>query len=265
MSSVATLTPEQLRNRFFMEAAPHWHIYTGATGKTMLSKFRDDDNTITEEEKVTYSWMQLEELFRTIDHGYGRIVLRKNPSDNLHLSPQYFITWGRADQNAIGNAISPSTIRNTGGSMEGVFYEKILQMQENAHKQQMELMTSLMQAKFEKERLEEAVEGMGSPSMSEELIRGGVDILKGLVMQPRMQQSTAQLGTLGTEPATEQKTERPFSVDQVVADASVLKQVLPQYHPNDVIRAITLFAQGNPSQAGQYISMLMAQITGNGG
>lgn len=260
--NVATLNIEQLKNRFFLENAPHWWLYN-IRGKELLGKFRDDDSTVSDEEKTLYSWLQLEQLLQDFRYGTGKIVLKKNPSDNIHNSPQLHVAWGQKADNVIG---STTTAYNGGGGNMEAMYEKILQMQEKSHQQQLDLVTKLMETRFDKERLEEAIEGMASPSVSEELLRGGLDILKGVVMQPRPQ---GQLGTLSMEgenpnPTSQNSTlpptDRPFSVDQVVADAAVIKQALPQYNPNDVIRAIALFAHKNPDQAANYIGMLMQTV-----
>ncbi|MEM6772165.1 MAG: hypothetical protein AAF597_16445, partial [Bacteroidota bacterium] len=101
-----TLTIEALRERFFLEKSPYWTVHNASRPSELISKYRHDENyAVTEQELVIFSWMQLEELFINLRSGYGKIVLRKNPSDNVKNSPTLYVRWG-ADAGA-GKAVLP--------------------------------------------------------------------------------------------------------------------------------------------------------------
>ncbi|MEL6356234.1 MAG: hypothetical protein AAFQ37_04795 [Bacteroidota bacterium] len=91
---IAPLHINQLRDRFFLEAAPFWWLSNASRQKELLGKFRDDDPSVDGEEKLLYSWMQLEELLATIPYGHARVILKKNVSDNVANSPTLYVKWG---------------------------------------------------------------------------------------------------------------------------------------------------------------------------
>ncbi|MEL6275043.1 MAG: hypothetical protein AAFU03_08075, partial [Bacteroidota bacterium] len=132
------------------------------------------------------------------------------------------------------------------------------------HEREMDMIKTLMESNFQNKVLEAEIEGMGQSSMSEELLRGGLDIVRQMVAKP---QQPAALGTLGQStseptPTREQGAEsrRPFSVDQALQDIGVIRQCMPDYHTNDVLRALALFAKEQPDQAKTYIGMLIQSL-----
>lgn len=257
MRGVAALNIDQLQLRFQLEESPYWWLYNGHRAKEVIGKFRPEAaGYASPEEKMLDSWMQLEELIKTIPHGYGRVVLKKNATDNISSSITHFVSWGKA-QNG-GASIGSSSTTNINNE---AMFERLMTMQQAAHEREMELMTKLLETKHHNENLNAAIEGMGEPSMSEELLRGGLDILKTMVRPT----SPAMLGTAGVAeeqpaPPPTGETNRPFSTDQALADIGVIKAKLPGYHPNDVLRALALFCHQQPQEAHQYIGMLIKQV-----
>ncbi|MEM6397781.1 MAG: hypothetical protein AAF741_15640 [Bacteroidota bacterium] len=265
--SIASLTPEQLRQRFFLEESPYWWLQNATRKNELIGKFRDDDPEVrSSEEKLLYSWMQLEELLQTIPFGYGRVVLKKNPTDNIANSPQLYVSWGQTQ-----GKTSSAVLSGTGGQYLDMerFYERMLTFQQKAHETQMEQMKTLMQMGFEKEQLEAEIEGLQEPGMNEMFLKEGMGLLRTVLAKPR---PAGQLGTLGegseapasgTKPtASTAEGNRPFSMDQAIGDINVIRKSLPGHHPNDVLRALALFCQSSPGQAESYITMLIQQVNG---
>ncbi|MEO0733391.1 MAG: hypothetical protein AAFZ52_11190 [Bacteroidota bacterium] len=264
----STLNKEGLRRRFFLEEAAHWWAYDMARRKTMVSKFRDNDPVLTDEEKLMYSWLQLEELMDEYQSGHFLVVLKKNASDNANKSPNVYVKWGADAGARLGSSAVPG--RPGVPSTESALMERIFQMQEQNHRDQMDLVKQLLTERHTRENLEDQIEGIANApaGISESLLQGGLDILKTMV-QPQ----PATMGALGVggqappspegaaagdiPPQPSQDGPRPFSLDQAIADINVIRQALPNRHVNDVIRALAVFAANSPGQADQYLGMLI--------
>jgi hypothetical protein len=125
---------------------------------------------------------------------------------------------------------------------------------------------------------EAEIEGLLQPGMQEQLLAGGIEILKGMVNKP-----VPQLGTMGAAPdygpgpgpdravqpptapaaappSGNAATARPLDLNQAFADLSILAQHVPNIHPNDVLRAVVLFAQKDPGEAEMYLTMLINKV-----
>lgn len=282
---LASLSVEQLHNRFMLEEAPYWWLYN-ATRKELIGKFQDnDEDVVSDEERLLYAWMQLEELLNTIPYGRAKIILKKNKTDNVQNSPTLYVQWGAAPGKAgIGSSLAPAFAQNDSSmlmtllNMQEKANEREAIAREAAHAREMETMRSLLEAKFHAQSLEAEIEGMGAPTMSEELLRGVVDIAKTMMMRPAA--PAAALGTAGQgsgekidaplppPPVHEGQDlpgQRRFSVDLALQHISVIRKNLPEYNVNDVIEALALFTQQQPDQARHVIGMLMPQKNGNAG
>ncbi|MEM9529188.1 MAG: hypothetical protein AAGA31_21440, partial [Bacteroidota bacterium] len=261
----STLNLEQLRQRFFLEESPFWWAYDANRRNATVSKFRDNDPVLTDEEKLMYSWMQLEELIQMYQTGHFKVVLKKNSGDNVSKSPTYHVKWGAAAGAGIG---SSTAMVNAQKVSEVALMERMFQLQEQNHRDQMEMMKQLLTERHTRENLEDQIEGMNSagPGISESLLHGGLDILKSM-----LRPVPAQVGTLETAgtvpppnsaggeipPQPSSDGARPFSLDQAIADIGIIRNALPNRHVNDVIRAIAVFAHNSPAQADQYLGMLI--------
>ncbi|MFT6001231.1 MAG: hypothetical protein ACI81P_003700 [Neolewinella sp.] len=280
MSSLASLSVEQLHNRFMLEKAPYWWLYN-ATRKEKIGNFIDDDESvISEEERLLYAWLQLEELLNTIEYGRAKVILKKNKSDNVQNSTTLYVQWGTQPGRAsIGSSSSfaPASAHNNSNmllqmlQMQEKNFERQEAAREAAHAREMGTMQQLLEAKFTAQTLESEIEGMGGSTISEDLLRGFVDIAKTMVMRPG--QPAAALGTLGqgsgdqiTAPAPPSITEegqaeppghRRFSVDLALQHIAVIRKNLPEHNVNDVIEALALFTQQQPDQARNVLGMLM--------
>lgn len=288
---IASLSPEQLEARFMLEEAPHWWLQSVTRGKKTLGKFREADHYASDEERLLDAWMQLEELLQTIPYGRADVILKKNKSDNVQNSVTLTVQWGNAPQRAgraaIGSSLAPA---HSAGSVtasaqnDGNMLLYMLEMQkeankreaearEAAHAREMETMRSLLETKFHAQSLEAEIEGMGQPSLNEELIRSVVDIGKAYLMRPPTL-PPAQLGTAGQgsgqvidpppPPEVDAEGNRPgerrFSVDLALQHISVVRKNLPEYHINDVLHALALFTQQQPDQAKSTVTMLMQMV-----
>ncbi|MEM9929929.1 MAG: hypothetical protein AAF840_08935 [Bacteroidota bacterium] len=278
---LASLSVEQLHNRFMLEKSPYWWLYN-ATRKEKIGNFIDDDaSVVSDEERLLYSWMQLEELLNTIAYGRAKVVLKKNKSDNVQNSTTLYVQWGKSPGRSpsIGSTgFSPAAAHNNSDmllqmlQMQEKNFERQEAAREAAHAREMATMQQLLEAKFTAANLEAEIEGMGAPTMSEELLRGFVDIAKTMVMRPAAPPPQAALGTLGQgsgeqvpapapAPTPDSSGELPghrrFSVDKALQHIQIIRKNLPEYHVNDVIEALALFTQQQPDQARHVLSMLM--------
>jgi hypothetical protein len=278
---VASLSIEGLEKRFFLEEAPHWWAYNATRSKDLLGKFREGESYASDEERLLDGWMQLEELLQTIPYGRARIILKKSASANVSQSPTLTVQWGKAPARAgIGSTspFAPASAHNNSDmllqmlQMQEKNFERQEASRESAHAREMATMQQLLEAKFTAQSLEAEIEGMGGSTISEDLLRGFVDIAKTMVMRPG--QPAAALGTLGQgsgeqvpvpEPPTppqgdgqgELPGHRRFSVDKALQHIQVIRKNLPEYHVNDVIEALALFTQNQPDQARNVLGMLM--------
>lgn len=268
---MAPLTIEQLRNRFQLEAAPYWHLYDAKRSGTLITKYRDDDPSLTDEEKLEWSWEQLYEVLEMSPAGHAKVVLKTSPSANASKSSTYFVKWG---QDHVGGRIG-STLPSTAATTEVKMMERMMAMMAESHKTQMDMMKDVLTERFQRQSLEEQIEGMGASSMGEQMLMGGLDIIKTMVATPRPQAALGTASAAGTVPPRPQQSEagsppppaeeqpagaRPFSMDEAIHDISVMRRLMPEYHPNDVLKALAMFAAANPGQAKQYIGMLIQQI-----
>jgi len=276
---LAPLTVEQLSNRFMLEKSPHWWAYR-AGSRDVVGKFREEEDYASDEEKLLDGWMQLEELINTHAHGKLKVVLKKNKSDNLDKSITLHVKWGAAPGRAgagIGASTSyaPAFAPNPNDmllqmlTMQEKNFERQEASREAAHAREMATMQQLLEAKFTAQSLEAEIEGMGGSSISEDLLRGFIDVAKTMVMRPA---APAALGTIGQgsneqipspempppPPAAEEKPgHRQFSVDLALRHIAVIRKNIPDYHVNDVIEALALYTQEQPEQAKQMLGMLM--------
>lgn len=278
---VASLSIEGLEKRFFLEEAPHWWAYNATRSKDLLGKFREGESYASDEERLLDGWLQLEELLSTIPYGRARIILKKSASANVSQSPTLTVQWGKAPARAgIGSTspFAPASAHNNSDmllqmlQMQEKNFERQEAAREAAHAREMATMQQLLEAKFNAQSLEAEIEGMGGSTISEDLLRGFVDIAKTMVMRPAA--PAAALGTLGQGsgeqvPAPEAPAasradgqeelpgHRRFSVDKALQHIQVIRKNLPEYHVNDVIEALALFTQQQPDQARNVLGMLM--------
>lgn len=262
-----TLTVEQFRSRFFLEESPHWTVHNASRSSELMGRYRPDKEFArTPEEVLIYSWMQLEEFFTTFSSGMGKVILRKNPSDNKTSSPTMYVRWGSHMGGAAGAGIG-----NTGSVMhtDQPSWAMMFQLQEKNHEKQLEMVTRMIELRHEKEQMEAEIEGMGAPTLQQTLITKGIDIASAVLMGNMGSLPQGQLGTLGEGPAPqpapdpeadgEAPAARPVSFDQLRLAAEMI-QANVNYHPNDVISAIALFCQQKPTEAAGYIGMLISQV-----
>lgn len=262
-----TLSVEQFRNRFFLEESPHWTVHNATRSSELMGRYHaDKEFARTPEEVMIYSWMQLEEFFAAFSTGMGKVILRKNPSDNKVHSPTMYVRWGTQLGAAAGAGIGNSSMGMTNDQPS---WAMMFQLQEKNHAKHLEMVKDMIHLQHEKEQMEAEIEGMGAPSLQETLITKGIDIASAVLMGGMAPLPQGQLGTLGEGPTPEvnQVTEgeetppaaRPISFDQLRLAAEMI-QTNVSYHPNDVISAIALFCQQKPTEAAGYIGMLISQV-----
>ena len=261
-----TLSVEQFRSRFFLEESPHWTVHNATRSSELMGRYRPDKEFArTPEEVMIYSWMQLEEFFATFSSGMGKVILRRNPSDNKINSPTMYVRWGHSLGAAAGAGIgNVSSGVNTDQPSWGMMFA----LQEKNHEKHLEMVKDMIHLRHEKEQMEAEIEGMGEPSLQQTLITKGIDIASAVLMGNMASLPQGQLGTLGEGPAPDpasQETEkvpplqRPISHDQLSAAAEMIRANV-NYHPNDVINAIALLCQQKPTEAAGYIGMLISQV-----
>lgn len=251
----ASLTVQQLKDRFFLEQAPYWWAYDARKRNECRSKFRSEED-IPKEELLEWSWLQLEELISVHPSGHFRIVLKKSPNENTQNAPTYYVRWGQQEAGQIASSQSIAPVGNQWGQM--------MQMQQQFFEQLLRRERELAELRYENRRLEDDLNSAETPSIQHELLREGVGLLKGFVSRPRIQQPGA-LGTAGQRPQelppeSSSGSGRPVSVDHLIQDAGATQKALPEYHVNDIYRAIRLFAEQQPDQARTYLGMLIQQL-----
>lgn len=266
---LAPLSIDQFHRRFLQEASPHWWAYDAHRKREVVAKFRDDDPDMDDsDEKIEYSWLQLEELFQTHPYGHLMIVAKTSPTANKEKSATFYVKWGDSSQPsnyAAGRGVASTTQQN--GAMPGwQMFQFMLQQQQQFYDQLLKNQGENARLNFENQRLAEAIEGAEAPSMQQELLKEGIGVLKTMMSAPRIQpnQQTAALGTVGQKPRqeTEQAApdRRPVSLDMIMADVTLIRNSLPGYHINDVIKALAMFASQNPQQAELFIGPMIQQI-----
>lgn len=258
----ASLSVEQLGDRFQVERCPYWFVYNASRSKEMMAKFREDSDTpLTKDELMAESWTQLEYFLITHPGGHGRVVLKGSPSANVSTSPQLYVKWGSVAE----NKGSVAGIGNSSPNNNATMIDKLLKMQERHFEQRMADKDRLIELVLENRNLESAVEGLQEPSMQEELLKGGIEIAKTIFGSPR---PTPSLGTAGDGSFEQSKPEsnnsakgRPFSIDQALSDLGVVRKNLSDdHHINDVVRALALLFHQKPQEANTYVSMLINQV-----
>src|SRR5690606_5210745 len=119
---------------------------------------------------------------------------------------------------------------------------------------------------YENQNLSAELEGTQEPSMQQTLLKEVIGLLKpGSTPQPQV----AALGTAGQRTqsapaganAGKAKTS-PVSLDAVMVDLNTIKSSLPEFHLNDVTRALSLFVQQNTDMAKNFIAGLINQMNG---
>jgi hypothetical protein len=274
MAAFTTLTVEQFMHRFFIEESPYWMIHNAHRSRELMTKFRPDtDGAITPDELLDYSWMQFQMFVEQSPGGLGKVTLKKNASDNNSNSPTYYVQWGAAAGAGIGSVSLP------GSSGVDAQTQMMLSLQREMFEGRIKDMKDIMELTHSNNQKEAEIEGLLQPGMQEQLLAGGIEILKGMVNKP-----SPQLGTMGAAPdygpgpgpdrpavqapaapaaappTGSAATARPLDLNQAFTDLSVLAQHVPNIHPNDILRAVVLFAQKDPGQAESYINMLINQV-----
>lgn len=277
MAAFTTYTVEQFMHHFFREEAPYWTLHNAHRSRELMTKFRGDtDGVITPEELLDYSWMNFTEFVERSPGGLGKMTLKKNISDNNSISPVYYVQWGAAAGAGIAGIGNVSLPGSSGGLSNET--NMMLSLQREMFEGRIKDMKDIMELTHSVNQKEAEIEGLLEPGIQQQLLAGGIDILKGLVNKP-----TPQLGTMGASPdygpgpgptrtqeatdavptppaAGSVATSRPLSMDQAYNDLAVLAQLVPDIHPNDALRAIVLFAQADPAQAKSYLTMLINQV-----
>lgn len=277
MAAFSTLTVEQFMHRFFIEESPYWFLHNAHRSRELMTKFRpDQDGVITPEELLDYSWMQFQMFVEQSPGGTGKVTLKRNPSDNNTNSPTYYVQWGAAAGAGIAG-IGKVGLPQAGGLSTET--QMMLNLQREMFEGRIKDMKDIMELTQAVNQKEAEIEGLMEPGIQQQLLAGGIDILKGLVNKP-----AAQLGTMGASPdcgpgtgpnpsadhsapapaaappSGSAATSRPLDLNQAFADLSVLAQYVPDIHPNDVLRAVVLFAQQDPAQASTYLTMLINKV-----
>jgi len=277
MAAFSTLTVEQFMHRFFIEESPYWMIHNAHRSRELMTKFRPDtDGAITPEELLDYSWMQFQMFVEQSPGGLGKVTLKKNISDNNSNSPTYYVQWGAAAGAGIAGVGNVSLSGSSGGVDAQT--QMMLNLQREMFEGRIKDMKDIMELTHANNQKDAEIEGLLQPGMQEQLLAGGIEILKGIVNKP-----APQLGTMGAAPdwgpgagpdrpeqpdpapavappSGSAATARPLDLNQAFTDLSVLAQHVPNIHPNDVLRAVVLFAQKDPAQAETYIKMLITQV-----
>ncbi|MEM9525800.1 MAG: hypothetical protein AAGA31_04275 [Bacteroidota bacterium] len=284
---IASLTIAQLEERFFLEKAPYWWAYHASRAKDKIGQFREGEEYASDEEKLLDAWMQLEELFKTIEYGRAKVVMKtsQNATSGITLTVQWGQAPARPGRPGIGTTShAPAAAQNNNMllymlEMQKEANAREAQAREAAHAREMETMRALLETKFRAENLEAEIEGMGEPSMSEELMRGFIDIAKTMVGRPALPPPAAALGTLGqgdSEPIApppprdsdpgnpDPPGQRKFSVDLALQHIAVIRKNMPEYHINDILHGLALFTEHQTDQAKTYLGMMLQSVSHEG-
>ena len=261
-SALPPLSISSFKHRFYLEGCPYWWAYDARNSKNMVAKFRNDDTSLNEEDLLEYSWMQLEEMFNEYGYGHVKIVAKKSPTSNAERSPTMFVQWGQAPGVTHGH-------KNGGVAGAGMF-NQMMQMQQMHFQQMMDMQNRIND--FQRERaVEEALAGVEGPSWQERLLEESIGLVKDVVggspkIKPESEQ--AALGTMGSRSKKKVEKEsgqrKRFSLDAGLPYLKMIFDALPQYDPNDIIKALALFSKQNQDQANQVIGGLIAQLQGDG-
>lgn len=271
---LAPLTIDQFHRRFLQEGAPYWWAHDAHRKSEVVAKFRDDEPDLNDEDKLEYSWLQLEELFQTHPYGHLKVVAKTSPTSNKGNSPTLYVKWGDGQPASYGSGRNQPQIgyQNTGQGMGGwQMFQFMLQQQQQFYQQLLKNQDENARLNFENQRLAEAIEGAEEPSMQETLLKEGIGLLKTFVAQPTIQpQQQAALGTMGQKPKEIAEDKQPtggqrlVSLDAIMADINLIRNSLPDYHINDIIRALALFSSQNKEQAAMLLGPMISQLKQNG-
>lgn len=261
------LTPESFRNKFMLSNAPYWWAYNARNKKEMVDKFRNDDEQLSGEALLHYSWMQIEEMIESYPFGHIMFVLKTSPSANVDQSPKVYVKWG--EDQAIGS--SRQKMATQQGAVGGnALLSLMLSMQQENFNQQLSLTRQLIEAQSDNRELEAAIAGSEEPSMKEALFMRGVDVLEKVLTTPKIQAPHGALGTVGQAAAPPQELpptnkQTAFSLDKALAHINVIKEAIPEAHINDVIEVLAIYVQQNTEQAKALILGLIQQLKSHEG
>lgn len=207
--SVAALSLEQFKNRFYQEKCPWWFAYDTGPKKTCRGRYKDHDPNMTEEEVLDWSWIQFEELVSNITYGKLEVVCKSSEQANKGNSPTYTVEWGDASSAPVvipgGRGRTVQQQPAMGGNWQ--MMQMMMQMQQNMQNEVNKAQLDAQQARFESQLLAMQLESENSPSMQEELLKEGIGALKTIVPQ-LINKQPAQLGTLGQRNDTTEQADR---------------------------------------------------------
>ncbi|MEM1215257.1 MAG: hypothetical protein AAGJ82_06210 [Bacteroidota bacterium] len=267
---LAPLTIQQLQNRFYLEKCPFWFAYEANAKRRMVGRFRDDEEGISEEERLDYGWMQLEELLQSFPYGKVHIVLKKTESSRADNSPNYIVEWGVRPGRGGQSAVTPTGVGAIGNAGAGnwAMMQYFLQEQQRLTRELQAAQMDSLRAGFENQMLQTALEEENAPSMQEELLKEGIGVVKTYLTSRNMQRPV-HVGTMGQReeqqlpeaqpPVENAKTPQaqPFSIDAAMGYVQAITDLFPQYNRIEVLKAFLAFAKSNhaivESQLAQYI------------
>lgn len=269
---LAPLNIEQLQERFSLAGHPYWWAYETSGKKQMVEKFHHDDDSLSEEDLLEYSWLQLEEFLTSHPYGKLRIVLKKNRNDNTEKSPSYTVAWGEmpiSGGRRNGYSYNGGGVGNSMGGSNWQMMLYFLQEQSKNNAALQQAMMDQMQLQIENQQLKDALEADNAPTMQEELLKEGIGVVKTWVASNAMRQPV-QVGTIGqrSEENNEQATSPPpanenFSIDGAMGYVQAITDLYPQYSRMDVLAAFYNLALQNT----EFIGAQLAQVINaqNGG
>ncbi len=243
-----------LQQQFEQHGFPYWRVYQGTQ---KIGQFNNDEIDYEGEELLTYSWMQLEEFLSSFPKGRVKVQIRKNVSDQKDRAIVLPVQWGYDGYpaNGVSGQQSPAMFGGQNLMMQ------MLVMQQKHFEQMAEKDRMLLEERYRRERLEEDLEHAEAPSIGMTMAQEGIGVLKEYLRAQTFRPkpvAQASLGTLGQEPK-EQK-QRSVSFDQIMVDVNAVAKVMPEYHPNYIFRALSIFAQQNPEQAKAFLGPMIEQL-----
>lgn len=257
------LSWEGFQETFFVEKLPYWVAYYHP-GKKKCAEFKPDE-AMELEDLLQSSWEHLERIYNN-HMGGGRIAvyLRNNPSTKVQNALVKYVQWGDPSLN------SGRTNNNSGGNnMVWNQMQFMLQMM-NQHNQTIAQMQERMfETRLQNQRLEDELDAMEEPDVKMQLLEKGIGAIEKIFSsQSYAQPQAAQLGTVGQRPPTaskEKTTLKPaknhsISVDNLIIDCTAIKKALPDFHPNEVSRALAIFCQQNVEAAKAFLAPLIEQL-----
>lgn len=249
-----TLSIDAFKRNFFLNESPFWWAYDAFSRSKLLAKFRNDDDEISEGDLMEYSWLQLEELFESYDAGEVNIVLKKNPSDNTKNALTYRVKWGGG---VSGHRNPSARVGGMQGNNAQMFQmmQMMMQMNNEHHAVVLDQGNRLAQLQYENMRLEEALENNSAPTMGETVIQEIGSIARAVMGGGAEPQRSSALGSMGDE--GQEKGTIKIDPQALIDDCVELQKLMPEYHINDVIKALLNFAKNNPGQVKFFIGPLL--------